>query len=102
MNSIYCRNEKRHKITDTYCLVKEGAARMNGKPLFEHRPTHGSTKCTFEIKVKFLQNSTWQGEIVWSEQDLRQNFRSVLEMLKLMDEALANTVKEHQQVGWEE
>ena len=45
-------------------------------------------KCTFEISVKFRQNASWQGEILWAEKNMRQNFRSVLEMLKLMDEAL--------------
>ena len=46
------------------------------------------SKCTFEITVKFRQNATWQGQILWAEKNLKQNFRSVLEMLKLMDEAL--------------
>ena len=46
------------------------------------------TKGTFEITVKFRQNATWQGQILWAEKNLKQNFRSVLEMLKLMDEAL--------------
>jgi len=58
----------------------------------------GDSKCTFEITVKFRQNATWQGQILWAEKNQRQNFRSVLEMLKLMDEALtenntANPVK---------
>jgi len=51
---------------------------------------NGSTKGTFEISVKFTQNSTWQGQIHWIEKNQKQNFRSALEMLKLMDEALAD------------
>jgi len=54
----------------------------------------GSTKGTFEISVKFTQNSTWQGEIHWVEKNQKQNFRSALEMLKLMDEALAEGTNE--------
>ena len=57
-------------------------------------------KCTFEIAVKFRQNATWQGQIFWVERNLRQNFRSVLEMLKLMDEAM--TEGEEKTVFWEE
>ena len=53
----------------------------------QQEETAGS-KCTFEITVKFRQNATWQGQILWAEKNLKQNFRSVLEMLKLMDEAL--------------
>ena len=48
----------------------------------------GVAKCTFEIDVKFRRNATWQGQIIWVERNLKQSFRSVLEMLKLMDEAL--------------
>ena len=47
-------------------------------------------RCTFEINVRFRQNATWQGQILWAEKNIRQNFRSVLEMLKLMDEALSD------------
>ena len=58
----------------------------------------GGSKCTFEISVRFRQNATWQGQILWVEKDLKQNFRSVLEMLKLMDEAL--TEGEERNVEW--
>lgn len=48
----------------------------------------GSQKCTFEVSVRFQQNATWQGQILWAEKNMKQSFRSVLEMLRLMDEAL--------------
>ena len=57
-------------------------------------------KGTFEISVKFMQNSTWQGEIHWVEKDQKQNFRSALEMLKLMDEALAESADGSQVIKW--
>ena len=60
----------------------------------------GGSKCTFEISVKFRQNATWQGQILWAEKNLKQNFRSVLEMLKLMDEAL--TEGKDKKVAWED
>ena len=60
----------------------------------------GSTKGTFEITVKFMQNSTWQGQIHWVEKNQKQNFRSALEMLKLMDEALAEGTEEKQVINW--
>jgi len=58
-------------------------------------------KCTFEIAVRFRQNATWQGQITWAEKNLKQNFRSVLEMLRLMDEALMEDVREKRVVEWE-
>jgi len=62
--------------------------------------SNGSTKGTFEISVKFTQNSTWQGQIHWIEKNQKQNFRSALEMLKLMDEALADSADAAQEVKW--
>jgi hypothetical protein len=62
---------------------------MNEIVKFDDHHDIGSTKGTFEIAVKFMQNSTWQGHIHWIENNQKQNFRSALEMLKLMDEALA-------------
>ena len=43
---------------------------------------------TFVVHVKFRQYSTWQGEIVWAEKNKKCNFRSALELLKLIDGAL--------------
>ena len=68
----------------------------------EKRRDVGSTKGTFEISVKFKQNSTWQGEILWVEKNKKQNFRSSLEMLKLMDEALVEGVGDAQSINWKE
>ena len=57
-------------------------------------------KVTFEISVKFRQNATWQGQILWVEKNVKQNFRSALEMIKLMDEALSEDIEKEEQVGW--
>ena len=43
---------------------------------------------TFILKILDRQNSTWQGSILWVEKQNEQYFRSALEMLKLIDEAL--------------
>ena len=43
---------------------------------------------TFRVKIVFKQNASWQGIISWEETGREQNFRSVLEMLFLMDSAL--------------
>ena len=46
-----------------------------------------SVSATFTIQIKFTRNATWQGSITWIEGRKTQNFRSELEMLKLMSEA---------------
>lgn len=57
-------------------------------------------KATFLVHIRFRQNATWQGSITWVEREKTQNFRSALEMLKLMDEARHPAAKEV--IEWEE
>ena len=43
---------------------------------------------TFELEIIFRQNASWQGNLVYAEQNLSSSFRSVLELLTLMDSVL--------------
>jgi len=43
---------------------------------------------TFIVKVQYRQNASWQGSVQWVEAGKTMNFRSTLELLKLMDEAV--------------
>ena len=43
---------------------------------------------TFTIRILFRQNASWQGTITWLEGKQEQSFRSVLELIFLMDNAL--------------
>jgi len=46
-------------------------------------------KCaTFEVRVLFRQNASWQGSVVWLEGKREESFRSVLELIFLMDSAI--------------
>lgn len=42
----------------------------------------------FIVDVMCRENATWQGEILWVDQNKQCSFRSALEMLKLIDGAL--------------
>ena len=75
---------------------------MSENGIIDSQRDIGSTKGTFEISVKFMQNSTWQGQIYWIEKNQKQNFRSALEMLKLMDEALNDDNEGDKTVNWQE
>lgn len=46
---------------------------------------------TFTVHVLFRQNATWQGNVCWLEKQCQCNFRSTLELLRLMESALAHT-----------
>lgn len=45
-------------------------------------------KATFELQILFRQHSSWQGVVIWRERKIEQPFRSVLELVLLMDSAL--------------
>lgn len=47
-----------------------------------------NTKGTFVVKVEYSQKKSWQGYVTWAEQNRSVRFRSVLELLKLIDEAM--------------
>lgn len=43
---------------------------------------------TFELQILFRQHASWQGCLVWRETGMEQSFRSVLELVLLIDSAL--------------
>ena len=45
-------------------------------------------QATFELQILFRQHTSWQGMIQWQEQRQQQRFRSVLELILLIDSAL--------------
>ena len=45
-------------------------------------------KATFELQVLFRQHSSWQGLLYWQDKRAEHSFRSVLELVVLMDSAL--------------
>lgn len=57
-------------------------------------------RATFVVHVKFRQNATWQGTIQWVDTNKTQSFRSTLEMIKLIDEALDDGG--NMKISWEE
>ncbi len=47
-------------------------------------------KGTFVVKIEFWQRGTWQGQVIWAEENRTERFRSALELIRLMDEAMAS------------
>ena len=48
---------------------------------------------SFLVKIKYRQNSSWQGSIQWIETGKTQNFKSCLELIRLMDLAVNSSDK---------
>ncbi len=43
---------------------------------------------TFITCVRYRQNSAWQGDVVWMEQEIKETFFSALEFIKILNNAL--------------
>jgi len=56
--------------------------------------------CTFEIRVKSRQNATWQGQIYWVEKQAERDFQCVLDMLRLIGDALVEVDEHTEQAEW--
>lgn len=48
----------------------------------------GPILASFRLNVLFRQNASWQGSLVWMEEKMEAQFRSVLELIYLMDSVL--------------
>ncbi len=58
---------------------------------------------SFIIRVQHRQNSSWQGRITWMEEDKTVHFRSIFEMVKLIESALDSVQPEHmseEEITW--
>jgi len=81
-------------MLDAMCMPQSYASNRTFRPVPASTPgisygtfSRGRT-ATFCLSIRFRQNSSWQGSITWLEQNNKQNFRSVLELVVLMDSAL--------------
>ena len=44
-------------------------------------------RATFVVQIQFRENATWQGTVQWAEKKQSLNFRSALELIRIMDSA---------------
>ncbi|MGI5894686.1 MAG: hypothetical protein ACOX6P_08865 [Candidatus Merdivicinus sp.] len=65
--------------------LKAGDGFMNFVP---SELENAKDKASFVVHVQFRQHATWQGNITWVDKGVTQQFRSVLEMIRLMTEAV--------------
>ena len=55
-------------------------------------------KQSFLVEILYQQNATWQGTVKWVNEGKAQNFRSALELLRLID----STMESEKPEQWEE
>ncbi len=46
---------------------------------------------SFIVNILQQQNSTWQGTVTWVDENKTQNFRSALELIRLIDSTMADS-----------
>lgn len=51
---------------------------------------------SFVLEVKSQENHSWQGTITWVEGKKKENFRSALELIRLMDSILTSESEEQE------
>ena len=78
-----------HKAVQSFSAVRSFAE----KPAASVLTSSGEVNCkgkvaTFVTKVLFRQNASWQGSVSWVEGKNEVPFRSVLELLLLIDSAI--------------
>ena len=74
---------KAFTVTRSFALLPE---HQTGPPEWDYRP---GERATFIVRVLFRRNASWQGSVTWMEGRQEQSFRSVLELILLMDNALS-------------
>ena len=74
---------------------KEREIVMSDKDLLQMHGDYG----TFIIRVQQRQGGTWQGRITWADRNKTVRFRSILEMIKLIEDGI---IAEHPELLEEE
>ena len=78
-----------NQTPQAYTVHRTFTAFLHPDDEISHRAqSRKGAKATFEVQILFRQHSSWQGRIIWKEQNVEQSFRSVLELVVLMDSAL--------------
>ena len=88
------------RLLDTMSFPQSATAARTFAPTPDNWQPHTEPEfrsgqaATFVVKVLFRQNASWQGSILWQEGGREQSFRSVLELIFLIDSALTGAQEE--------
>ena len=97
MESLFDELNFPHATTEGRSFGEEGSATMEKKERTavmkdeELLKKHGELG-TFVVRVQHRQNNSWQGRITWMEENKTLHFRSVWELIKLIESALNTRV----------
>jgi len=81
METLYKKETAENKLTGK--RIKVTSSKKSDNSL-----RRSGARQTFIVEVLGNANSTWQGYVIRAEDKSRQSFRSALELLRLMDDAI--------------
>lgn len=58
-------------------------------PLVKGEERDGKHMAVFRIQILFREHYTWQGRLIWQDEETETVFHSCLELMQLIDEILA-------------
>ncbi len=87
-------NKYRTFSDKTEIIIKQNILRGGSGMSIHNIQDKRGDKGTFIVQVQYRQNSTWQGQVIWAEQNRKEHFRSALELMKLIDGAMSSTMEE--------
>ncbi|WP_051538024.1 hypothetical protein [Butyrivibrio proteoclasticus] len=62
---------------------------VNTSRTHSREPNSEKNRATFVVKIEYCQNRTWQGRVVWADENRVEFFRSALELIRIMDEVIS-------------
>ncbi|MBQ6789067.1 MAG: hypothetical protein IJO81_02635 [Clostridia bacterium] len=77
------------KLVQSYSVKRVFTPNMASGSLVQTGSVEDGKLATFSLKLLFRQNASWQGSVLWCDGNSEESFRSVLELLLLMDNALS-------------
>lgn len=77
------------KSMQTRSFVNEAVKSPVEAPAEPDLQKNRKTIASFEISILFRQNASWQGSVVWMEKATSAEFRSVLELIFLIDSVMS-------------
>lgn len=76
------------QLPQSFTALRSFTAPATDPGMSASQMSHEGKLGTFAVRVLFRQNASWQGSITWLEGKREERFRSVLELVLLMDSAL--------------
>jgi hypothetical protein len=78
--------------TRSFTPMDDGTSLLASRKVFSGADILARPLASFKLNIMFRQNSSWQGGLVWIENHAESQFRSLLELIMLLDNALTEAM----------